>query len=112
MWNDQFYEHPDIQGCAESCGGPWGHSKGVLAWNDLGEGVVLQVTTPSWPAAASATKPRVGDGNTLGCVTDNNVKVSQDFFALRLTKADVEKVIDALANSSVVTKYRRRFARP
>ena len=33
---------------------PWGHSKGMLAWNENGDGLVLQVTTPSWPAAGSA----------------------------------------------------------
>jgi hypothetical protein len=103
VWNDQFYNHPAIRGCSDSCSAPWGHSKGVVAWNDAGDGVVLQVTTPSWPAAGSAARPRVGDGNTLGCIDDNDVKVSQDFFALRLTEADLEKVLDALANASVVT---------
>ena len=108
VWNDQLYRHPEISGCSNSCGAPWGHSKGVLAWNDAGEGVVLQVTTPSWPAAADANRPRAGDGNTLGCVEDNDVKVSQDFFALRLTEPDVEKVLDALANASVVTNVADR----
>jgi hypothetical protein len=36
-------------------------------------------------------------------VDDNNVKVSQHFFALRLTKEDTIKVLQALENSSVVT---------
>src|SRR5947199_2640123 len=36
-----------------SCSSPWGHSKGVLAWNDAGEGFVMQVSTPSWPASGS-----------------------------------------------------------
>ena len=103
VWNDQFYSHPAISGCSDSCSSPWGHSKGVVAWNDAGEGIVLQVTTPSWPASGNALHPRTGDGNTLGCVTDNDVKVSQDFFSLRLTEADLEKVLDALANASVVT---------
>jgi hypothetical protein len=103
VWNDQFYGHPAITGCSDSCSGPWGHSKGVLAWNDAGEGMVLQVTTPSWPAAASKAHPRAVDGNTLGCVTDNDVKVSQHFFALRLTEKDVEQVLAALGNASVVT---------
>lgn len=103
VWNDQFYSHPAIQGCTDSCGAPWGHSKGILAWNDAGEGVILQVTTPSWPAAASKAHRRSGDGNTLGCISDNDVKVSQSFFALRLTEPDVENVLDALANASVVT---------
>lgn len=103
IWNDQFYSHPAIAGCGDSCSAPWGHSKGLVAWNDAGEGILLQVTTPSWPAAASASHPRDGDGNTLGCITDNDVKVSQDFFALRLTEHDLEAVLDGLANASVVT---------
>jgi hypothetical protein len=86
IWNDQFYDDPRIQGCTKECGSPWGYSKGMLAWNDAGEGVVLQVSTPSWPAAGSKTHPRNSDGNTLGCVKDDDVKVSQHFFALKLTK--------------------------
>jgi Deoxyribonuclease II len=103
IWNDQFYDAPEIQGCTKSCGAPWGHSKGMIAWDDSGAGVVLQVTTPSWPAAGSKTNPRQNDGNTLGCVLDDNVEVSQHFFALRLSKDDVISVLGALANASVVT---------
>ena len=103
IWNDQFYDDPKIEGCTESCSGPWGHSKGMLAWNDEGEGFVLQVTTPSWPAAGSKGHPRQRDGNTLGCVHDNDVLVSQHFFALKLTKDDLLKVLRALQNASVVT---------
>ncbi len=103
VWNDQFYDDPDIKGCSESCGAPWGHSKGMVAWNDAGDGLVMQVSTPSWPAAASAKFPRKGDGNTLGCVTDNDVQVSQHFFALKLNKDDLVQVLMALSNASVVT---------
>jgi hypothetical protein len=103
IWNDQFYQDPAIRGCGDSCGSPWGHSKGLLAWNDSGDGVVLQVSTPSWPAAGSKTAPRRSDGNTLGCVKDDDVKVSQHFFALKLTKDDLVAVLKALANASVVT---------
>jgi hypothetical protein len=103
VWNDQFYDDPKISGCTKSCSSPWGHSKGMLAWDDSGEGLVLQVTTPSWPAAGSALHPRVSDGNTLGCVTDDNVEVSQHFFALKLTKDDVVKLLFALLNANVVT---------
>ena len=103
VWNDQFYDHPKIQGCTTSCGAPWGHSKGMLVWDETGAGFVMQVTTPSWPAAASRDHPRASDGNTLGCVTDNNVMVSQHFFALRLTKDDVVAVLNGLQNASVVT---------
>ena len=103
IWNDQFYDDPEIAGCTKSCSSPWGHSKGMLAWDDTGAGVVLQVTTPSWPAAGNKSHPRKSDGNTLGCVTDDNVKVSQHFFALRLTKEDVIAVLAALQNASVVT---------
>ena len=103
VWNDQFYRHPPITGCAESCGGPWGHSKGVVAWDGQGRGVVVQVTTPSWPGSGTAAAPRAEDGNTLGCVDDNDVKSSQHFFAVRLNPNDVAAVLDALANASVVT---------
>ncbi len=103
IWNDQFYDDPGIQGCTTSCSAPWGHSKGMLAWNDAGSGFVLQVTTPSFPAAGSNQFPRKTDGNTLGCVNDNNVQVSQHFFALKLMKDDVVKVLTALHNASVVT---------
>ncbi len=103
IWNDQFYDDPSIAGCSKSCSAPWGHSKGMLAWNDSGEGVVLQVTTPSWPASGSERFPRK-DGNTLGCVSDDNdVEVSQHFFALKLTKDDVVEVLKGLQNASVVT---------
>ncbi|NVN93349.1 MAG: hypothetical protein HXX11_22515 [Desulfuromonadales bacterium] len=102
IWNDQFYGDPAIQGCGDSCGSPWGHSKGLVAWNDTGEGYVMQVSTPSWPASGSASTPRA-DGNTLGCIHDNDVKVSQHFFALKLSKDDIKKVIQALQNASVVT---------
>lgn len=103
IWNDQFYKDPPIKGCAESCSSPWGHSKGMLAWNDEGEGFVMQVSTPSWPASGSSVSPRQKDGNTLGCVGDNNVKVNQHFFALRLNKEDIILLLKALQNASVVT---------
>jgi hypothetical protein len=103
VWNDQFYGDPKIPGCGTSCGAPWGHSKGFLAWDSDGAGFVVQVTTPDWPGAGSARRPRPVDGNTLGCLSDNDVLVSQHFFALRLTHEDVVKVLTALANASVVT---------
>lgn len=103
VWNDQFYKDPKITGCGDSCASPWGHSKGVLAWDDSGAGMVMQVTTPSWPAAGNAATPRAHDGNTLGCVIDNNVMVSQHVFALQLDKNDVVAVLKALGNASVVT---------
>jgi hypothetical protein len=71
LWNDQYYGDPKLTyaNCtAQQCGSPWGHSKGVLAWNEAGEGVVMQVTTPSWPASAGPTFTRKA-GNTLGCIT-------------------------------------------
>jgi Deoxyribonuclease II len=103
IWNDQFYDDPPIAGCTKECGAPWGHSKGLLAWNEAGEGFVMQVTTPSWPAAGNVRAPRKTDGNTLGCVKDDDVEVSQHFFALKLTKDDVIKILMALQNASVVT---------
>ncbi len=98
LWNDQFYGDP-----IQTQFAPAGHSKGMLAWNDDGDGMVLQVSTPSWPASGSRNQPRKSDGNTLGCVADNNVLVSQHFFALKLNQADVVSVLKALGNASVVT---------
>jgi hypothetical protein len=63
----------------------------------------MQVTTPSWPAAGNSRFPRATDGNTLGCVQDDNVEVSQHFFALKLTRDDLIKDLTALKNASVVT---------
>lgn len=111
IWNDQFYDDPDLPACngRTSCNAPWGHSKGVLAWNDQGEGLVMQVSTPNWPGSGSSDFPRK-NGNTLGCITDNtgkpqnNVWVSQHFFALRLNKSDVVTVLHALQRASVVTQ--------
>ena len=103
VWNDQFYGNPSIPGCAQSCSAPWGHSKGMLAWNDDGNGFLLQVTTPSWPGAGNVANSRNPEGNTLGCVTDDDVLVSQHFFALKLTKGDVAQVLAGLGNASVVT---------
>jgi hypothetical protein len=103
VWNDQFYDDPAINGCTTQCSAPWGHSKGILAWDDTGAGVVIQVTTPSWPAAGSRAHPRESDGNTLGCVSDNDILVSQHFFALTLAKDDVVAVLEAMVNASVVT---------
>jgi hypothetical protein len=103
VWNDQFYDDPKIKGCTKSCSAPWGHSKGMLVWNDTGEGFVMQVTTPSWPASGGKSTPRQTDGNTLGCISDDNVEVSQHFFALKLNKEDIVAVLQALQNASVVT---------
>jgi hypothetical protein len=108
LWNDQFYGDPPIAGCGDGCGGPWGHSKGLLAWNESGEGLVLQVSTPSWPAAGSNQSPRTTDGNTLGCVKDDDVKVSQHFFSLKLSQEDVLQLLQALLNASVVTDPENR----
>lgn len=118
LWNDQFYNNP-----METKGSPFGHSKGMAAWNDDGEGFVLQVSTPSWPASGCHTfsrnsqktindiknkvkvkgKPVELDYNTLGCVDDDDVEVAQHFFCLKLTKDDLVNVLKGLINASVVT---------
>lgn len=98
LWNDQFYGDPMTTESA-----PAGHSKGLLAWDNAGNGLVLQVSTPSWPASGSPRSPRKSDGNSLGCIKDNDVLVSQHFFGLRLNKDDVIAVLNALENASVVT---------
>ncbi len=98
VWNDQFYGSP-----IPNRDSPWGHSKGMVAWDKNGDGLVMQVSTPSWPASGSKGFPRKKDGNTLGCVNDNDVEVSQHFFALKLNKDDLVEVLKALANASVAT---------
>lgn len=98
LWNDQFYGNP-----IANKGAPYGHSKGMLAWDDDGNGFVMQVSTPSWPGSGSAKHPRQNDGNTLGCIEDDDVEVSQHFFALKLTKDDLIAVLQALQNARVVT---------
>jgi hypothetical protein len=104
VWNDQFYQDPEIATCkGNSCSAPWGHSKGIVAWDDSGQGTVIQVTTPSWPGSGSSQHQRSQADNTLGCVIDNNIKFSQHFFALSLTHDDLLVVLKALHNSSVVT---------
>ncbi|MEN2427147.1 deoxyribonuclease II family protein [Chromobacterium vaccinii] len=104
VWNDQFYDDPAIPSCSgNACNAPWGHSKGVLAWDEQGNGVVMQVSTPSWPASGNAHYPRTSDGNTLGCVADNDVEVSQHFFSLKLSHDDVLALLQGLANASAVT---------
>jgi hypothetical protein len=63
----------------------------MLEWDGDGEGFVLQVTTPSWPAAGSKNFSRKSDGNTLGCIEDDNVEVSQHFFCLKLNRDDSQR---------------------
>jgi hypothetical protein len=104
IWNDQFYRSPILacEGTINYCEGPWAHSKGVLAWDASGNGFVMQVTTPSWPVGTKL-HPRVNDGDSLGCVNDNDVDLSQDFFALKLNKVDLLLVLQALAEEGAVT---------
>ena len=103
VWNDQFYGDPRLK-CGKNCTGRWGHSKGILAWDDNGNGIVFQVSTPDWPGAGSSAVPRAHEGNTLGCEhATNNVLVGQHFFALKLSPNDTGLVLDALLHSSVVT---------
>lgn len=106
LWNDQFYGDPKVCGKSANCTGRWGHSKGLLAWNEDGEGLVMQVSTPSWPGSGSIHFPRKA-GNTLGCVkSNNNLIASQHFFALKLTKPDLLKVLNALRVASVATDFK------
>jgi len=80
VWNDQFYGDPKTPMCS-SCGKGTAHSKGMLAWDDSGQGLVMQVTTPSWPGAGNKRFPRKEAANTLGCIVKpNNVIYSQHFF--------------------------------
>src|SRR5437899_546157 len=86
-----------------SANAPWGHSKGLLAWNDAGEGFVMQVSTPSWPGSGTSSIKRKA-GNTLGCISsNNNLLASQHFFALKLNKTDLVKVLTATKSACLVT---------
>jgi len=109
IWNDQFFnlERP-IAGVENYFPAPWAHSKGMLAWNELGEGIILQVSTPGWPAVGNVRFLRQTDENTLGCMQRNNLKLSQHFFALRLTKEDTIKILKALNNAGVPTDPKNR----
>ena len=99
VWNDQFYGDPMATEFA-----PWGHSKGMLAWDSSGSGFVMQVSTPDWPGSGSSGNLRKTIGNTLGCIAgDDDIEVSQHFFALKLNSSDVMAVLNGLANASVVT---------
>lgn len=99
LWNDQFINDPIPNGDS-----PWGHSKGLAAWNDDGEGFVLQVSTPSWPGSGSCAYPRKA-GNTLGCISDDDdIEVAQHFFALKINRDDLAAVLNAIGNASVCTK--------
>ena len=105
VWNDQFYGHPLLKSCGQSCAGSWGHSKGIVAWDENGDGIMLQVSTPAWPGSGTSSSPRTGSGNTLGCIAKpNNLIFSQHFFALKLSPSDTATILDALANASVVTE--------
>lgn len=103
VFNDQFEDAPPVPGCVNYCDSPWAHSKGMVAWDDQGNGIVIQVTTPSWPGSGGVRAPRVGDGNTLGCVKRNNLLYAQHFFALRLSPADTGAVLRAAYNAGVPT---------
>lgn len=107
IWNDQFYGDPIVDvkpPCGKDCDAPWGHSKGALAWDSDGVGFVLQVSTPDWPGNGDNSTSRKSQGNTLGCIVDDDVKVAQHFFALRLANAaDTKIVLEALGRASVVT---------
>lgn len=103
LWNDQFKGDPVVCGRSHECGKGWGHSKGMLAWNEDGEGFVMQVSTPSWPGSGTKRIER-RVGNTLGCLSHNNLSASQHFFALKLTKPDLLKVLEALKRSNAPTK--------
>ncbi|WP_044563344.1 deoxyribonuclease II family protein [Azospirillum sp. B4] len=105
IWNDQLKGDPSLPACGENCDSPWGHAKGVVAWDDSGAGFVMQGTTPAWPVSGHPGLEVGVNGNTLGCTDDNNVKFSQHFFALRLTKDDLIMTLGAMANASVATAH-------
>ena len=119
IWNDQFKGDPDTSpldtqanrrytngktACPNGgdCDSPWGHSKGVISWDENGNGVMLQVTTPTWPRSGSKNHPST-QANSLGCDLHNNVTASQHFFAFKINKDDLIKILQCMINSCVVT---------
>jgi len=74
-----------------------------MAWDEDGVGFVMQTTTPDWPGSGTSSKDRPTQGNTLGCIKDDDVEVGQHLFALKLSAADTKSVLTALRKASVVT---------
>ncbi len=103
LWNDQPYEKLDLPGCDTTDCGTWGHSKGIVAWNDNGDGLVMQVSTPGWPGTGTPAAPKDA-GNTLGCIIKpDNIIAGQHFFALHLNHDDLLQVLAGMKRASVAT---------
>ena len=119
IWNDQFKGDPDTSpldtpenrkytygksACPNGgdCFNPWGHSKGVISWDENGNGIMLQVTTPNWPRSGSKDYPSQ-QANSLGCDSHNNVTASQHFFAFKINKNDLIKILQCMINTCIVT---------
>jgi hypothetical protein len=62
----------------------------------------MQVSTPNWPGSGTKNIKR-RSGNTLGCLTHNNLTANQHFFALKLNKDDLVAVLKAMKLAHVVT---------
>eukprot|EP00656_Telonema_subtile_P051573 TRINITY_DN6973_c0_g1_i4.p1 TRINITY_DN6973_c0_g1~~TRINITY_DN6973_c0_g1_i4.p1 ORF type:complete len:289 (+),score=53.30 TRINITY_DN6973_c0_g1_i4:718-1584(+) len=63
----------------------------------------MQVSTPDWPGSGNSSIARSKQGNTLGCIADDNIKVSQHFFGIKLEPLDTAAVLQGLQTASVVT---------
>lgn len=86
------------------CAGPGSYSRGirfvcVLPTGREGSGRPGQ----DWNGLPMQGHPPRKDGNSPGCVTDNDVKVSQHFVASSSPRMSVIKVLRALQKAAVVT---------
>ena len=69
VWNDQFDGSPMPDRASR-----WGHSKGVLAWDKNGDGVVMQVSTPL--PAARVYRARMTATRSAASTTMTSMSVS------------------------------------
>ena len=91
IWNDQFNVGMHSPDKSQGCEAPGAHSKGALAYDDDGNGWYLSATTPAFPDI-STTPPE----NALGCQSDNNLKLAQQFFCFSLGSSDFQKLASTM----------------
>ena len=103
IYNDQFYSDPISGPDIVAFGTGYAHAKGMLAWDNNGDGIWLQVTTPNWPKCGSKKFATSWDGNTLGCGLDNNIEASQHFFCICINKIDVINILNGYIQTFIIT---------
>ena len=101
IWNDQGSK-TSKPGTYPDKGAPIAHSKGAAAFGGS-TGFIMNVSTPNFPDP---------DLYTLGCQEDDNVEVSQHFFAFSVNKSGMSSWAAAVANAqlSVISQNNWIFA--